>query len=93
MLSRYGPQSKIASRVLVLTTIGRRSNSRCLLQYEKSRVFIVASTGIKPIDKIWQKSQSGEQGDAFFVTNPASPGQITFLEIKEEASAFGAMQR
>jgi deazaflavin-dependent oxidoreductase (nitroreductase family) len=46
MLSRYGPKSKIASRVLVLTTVGRRSGQPrpTPLQYEEVEgVYYVAS--------------------------------------------------
>jgi deazaflavin-dependent oxidoreductase (nitroreductase family) len=46
MLSRYGPKSKIAGRVLVLTTIGRKSGQprSTPLQYEEVEgVYYVAS--------------------------------------------------
>jgi len=51
MLSRYGPKSKAASRVLVLTTIGRKSGQprSTPLQYEQVEgVYYVASArGVK----------------------------------------------
>ena len=46
MLSRYGPKSKVAGRVLVLTTVGRKSGQPRLtpLQYEElDGIYYVAS--------------------------------------------------
>ena len=106
MLSRYGPQSKIASRVLVLTTIGRRSGRSRLtpLQYEEIEgIYYVASARGTQAD--WYQNLSKnpkvevQVGDTCFSTiaKPMTdPGQIAdFLEIrlKRHPHFMGAMLR
>ena len=93
MLSRYGPQSKIASRVLVLTTIGRRSGRPRLtpLQYEEIEgIYYVASARGTQADwycnLIRNPKVEVQVGDTCFSTiaKPMTdPGQVAdFIEIR-----------
>ena len=106
MLSRYGPQSKIAGRVLVLTTIGRRSGQPRLtpLQYEEvDGIYYVASARGTQAD--WYRNLiknpkvDVQVGDTCFSTiaKPMTDaGQIAdFLEIRLKRHPYfmGAMLR
>ena len=93
MLSRYGPKSKIAGRVLVLTTIGRRSGQPRLtpLQYEEVEgIYYVASA--RGVQADWYCNlvacpkvdvQVGEKCFSTIAIPMTDPIQIAdFLEIR-----------
>jgi deazaflavin-dependent oxidoreductase (nitroreductase family) len=99
MLARYGPKSKVAGRVLVLTTIGRKSGQprSTPLQYEKVEgVYYVASA--RGVQADWYRNLlacpqvSVRVGDMHFSTTAelmTDPIQIAdFLELRLKRHPF-----
>jgi len=106
MLSRYGAKSKAAARVLVLTTIGRKSGQprSTLLQYEQveGAYYVASARGVKAD---WYRNLVAcpkvnvQVGDLRFSTLAelmTDPGQVAdFLELRliRHPLFMGAMLR
>ncbi len=93
MLSRYGPKSKVVSKVLVLTTIGRKSGKprSTPLQFEQvaGLYYVASARGVKAD---WYRNlvvcpkvdvQIGDRHFSTFAELMTDPGQIAdFLELR-----------
>jgi deazaflavin-dependent oxidoreductase (nitroreductase family) len=93
MIYRYGSKSKVAGRVLVLTTMGRRSGQPRLtpLQYEEvdEVYYVVSARGVRAdwyCNLIANPKVDVQVGDKHFSTAAklmTDPGEIAdFLEIR-----------
>lgn len=106
MLSRYGPKSKAASRVLMLTTTGRRSGEQRLtpLQFEEvDGVYYVASA--RGVYADWYRNLSAcpqvmvRVGDKQFqtlarpMTDPREIADFLELRLKRHPHFMGIMLR
>jgi deazaflavin-dependent oxidoreductase (nitroreductase family) len=106
MLSRYGPKSKVTSRVLVLTTTGRKTGQprSTPLQYEEVEgVYYVASA--RGVQADWYRNllacpQVAVQvgGERFYttaqlMTDPTQIADFLELRLKRHPLFMGAMLR